>query len=90
MTHVDGVIAKEGAEALGCVGVLGGGLGVAVRVHDGGYRAAGPALIRVLDALGLLDRSARSALRRYARPPVLGGGEPVGHVEAAFDLRGRL
>jgi len=86
MTHANGVLAKEGAEALDCAAVLEGGLGVAVRVQDGGYRAVGPALIRVLDVLGVLDPAARSALRPRARPPVLGGGAPVGHLEAAFGL----
>ena len=89
MTHVDGVIAKEGAEALACATVLGEALGIAVRVQDGGYRAVGPALIGTLDRLGVLDRRARSALRAFARPVVEGGGEPVGHIEASFELEGR-
>jgi L-asparaginase II len=86
MSHVTGVIAKEGAEALACAAVLDAGLGIAVRIHDGGYRAVGPALIRTLDQLGILDRAARSALRPLSRPPVLGGGEQVGNIEASFEL----
>lgn len=89
MTHVEGVIAKEGAEALACCALLDEGLGIAVRVHDGGYRAVAPAVVRTLDELGVLDRSARASLSGFARPPVLGGGEPVGHIEAAFSLVGR-
>ncbi|MDP9302551.1 MAG: asparaginase, partial [Actinomycetota bacterium] len=46
------VVVKEGAEALNCAVALGDGLGIAVKVADGGYRAAGPALISVLDQLG--------------------------------------
>jgi len=86
MSHVTGVIAKEGAEALACAAVLDGGLGIAVRIHDGGYRAVGPALIRTLDQLGVLDGTARAALRPMSRPPVLGGGEQVGNIEASFEL----
>jgi L-asparaginase II len=86
MTHVTGVIAKEGAEALACAAVLEAGLGIAVRVHDGGYRAVGPTLVGTLDQLGILDRAGRAALRPYARPPVLGGGDRVGNIEASFSL----
>jgi L-asparaginase II len=86
MTHVAGVIAKEGAEALACAAVLDAGLGIAVRVHDGGYRAVGPTLIGTLDQLGILNRAARTALRPFSRPPVLGGGDRVGNIEASFEL----
>ena len=49
-------------------------------------RAAGPALIRALARLDVLDGSMLRALDGYARPPVLGGGEPVGELVADFDL----
>ncbi|MGZ4150052.1 MAG: asparaginase [Actinomycetota bacterium] len=88
MEAADGIVVKEGAEALDCAVVPGAGIGIAVRVADGGYRAAGPALVRVLDLLGLLDPGARRALRTVAAPPVLGGGKPVGRLEAVVDLTG--
>jgi L-asparaginase II len=88
MQAAPGIVAKEGAEALDCAVVPGAGVGIAVKVADGGYRAAGPALVRVLDQLGLLDASARRALRSVAAPPVLGGGKPVGRLEAVVDLVG--
>src|SRR5512143_3366981 len=86
MEATSGIVAKEGAEALDCAVVPGAGIGIAVKVADGGYRAAGPALIRVLDLLGLLDPAARLALRSVAAPPVRGGGKPVGRIEAIVDL----
>jgi L-asparaginase II len=86
MSHAPGVIAKEGAEALACATVLEAGLGIAVRIQDGGYRAVGPALVATLDQLGVMDRPARAALRPFARPPVLGGGDPVGNIRASFEL----
>jgi L-asparaginase II len=89
MEATSGIVAKEGAEALDCAVVPGAGIGIAVKVADGGYRAAGPALIRVLDLLGLLDPAARLALRSVAAPPVRGGGKPVGRIEAIVDLTGR-
>jgi L-asparaginase II len=86
MQAAGGIVAKEGAEALDCAVVPAAGIGVAVKVADGGYRAAGPALVRVLDLLGLLDPAARRALRPVAAPPVLGGGRPVGRLEAVVEL----
>jgi L-asparaginase II len=81
------VVMKEGAEALDCAVSLTAGLGVAVKVADGGSRAAGPAVIAVLDRLGLLDGRARRHLREVASPPVLGGGEPQGRLEPVVKLR---
>lgn len=88
MTHVPDVVMKEGAEALDCAVHLGEGIGIAVKVADGGYRAAGPATIEVLTQLGMVPSPARRHLAANARPVVTGGGRPVGHVEAVVRLRG--
>jgi L-asparaginase II len=80
------VVAKGGAEGLICAGMLQGGLGIAVKVRDGGHRAAGPALLRVLTALDAVDGPSAGRLSGFLRPPVLGGGRPVGEVVAEFDL----
>jgi L-asparaginase II len=89
MMAADAVVAKEGAEALDCAVSLEAGIGVAVKIADGGYRAAGPALIRALDLIGLLTPSARRDLKVEAEPPVTGGGRQVGRLVADFELRGR-
>jgi L-asparaginase II len=87
MQALPGVVMKEGAEALDCAVVLDRGLGIAVKVADGGERAVGPAIVAVLDRLGMLDVAARRALRTVAAPPVLGGGRPVGGLEVVLELR---
>jgi L-asparaginase II len=87
MRATDDVVAKEGAEALDCAVSLGAGIAVAVKIDDGGYRAAGPALIRALALMDLLPRATRRELTREASPPVMGGGGPVGTLVADFDLR---
>jgi L-asparaginase II len=89
MMAADDVVAKEGAEALDCAVSLESGVGVAVKIADGGYRAAGPALIRTLDLIGLLTPSGRRALQMEAQPPVKGGGRRVGRLVADFQLRRR-
>jgi L-asparaginase II len=86
MTEGPGVIVKVGAEALHCASIPALGLGVAVKIADGGERASGPALIRALHLLGVVDRRQLERLDRFARRPVTGGGRPVGEVVATFDL----
>jgi len=71
------LVSKGGAEGLVCVSD--GSTGVAVKVRDGASRAAPPAVVLVLRALGLLDDSAIPA---QAAPVVLGGGNPVGELRA--------
>jgi L-asparaginase II len=81
------VVVKVGAEGLVCAGVVGRGIGVAVKVADGSARAAEPALVRALTTLGVIDDSGIPSLAAFARPPVLGGGRPVGELVADFELR---
>jgi L-asparaginase II len=87
MEATDDVLMKEGAEALNCAASPAAGLGVAVKIADGGYRAAGPATAHVLDRLGMLDGAARRALRGVLDRRVLGGGRPQGRYEPVLELR---
>jgi L-asparaginase II len=77
---VPGLLAKDGAE-----GVFAGaapGLGaVAVKVEDGGGRAA-PVLMAA--ALRVLGASATPELAALERPPLLGRGEVVGELRPTF------
>jgi L-asparaginase II len=81
------VAAKGGAEGLMCAAVLDRGFGVAVKIRDGAPRAGGPALISVLEQLGVLAGAQMERLTPFAGPPVLGGGAPVGELRADFELR---
>ncbi|MEO7131233.1 MAG: asparaginase [Dermatophilaceae bacterium] len=75
---VDGLVAKDGAEAVYAVG-LADGRGVAVKVADGGARARTVLLAAVLRRLGVTGEAALAALEDQ---PVLGHGQPVGSVVA--------
>jgi L-asparaginase II len=86
MQTVDGVVSKVGAEALACVAVLDAGLGVAVKVADGGERACAPVLLATLSALGAVSAGQLRRLDRFARPWVTGGGRPVGRLETELAL----
>ena len=87
MDAADGVAVKAGAEGLICAAVTGPGWGVAVKVGDGSPRAAAPALVATLRALDALPAEMPESLRRWAAPPVLGGGKPVGSLDAVFELQ---
>jgi L-asparaginase II len=79
------VIVKVGAEGLVCAGLPGEGLGVAITIEDGNPRALDPSIIHALRLLGVVGEEEPS-LERFARPPVLGGGRPVGELAPVFDL----
>jgi L-asparaginase II len=71
------VVAKRGAEGVMAAGFAHpthGPLGVAVKVVDGGDRAAGPLAGTVLHALGA------DIVESVRRPPVLGGGRVQGRL----------
>jgi L-asparaginase II len=86
MEATESVVAKGGAEGLMCAVLLDRGIGVAVKIRDGTSRAAGPVLIGLLERLGVLENAQMERLAPFARPPVLGGGMPVGELRAEFEL----
>jgi L-asparaginase II len=79
------VVCKAGAEAVHASASLATGLGCVLKVVDGGRRAAPPAQIALLDAVGALDDRAREALAPFARPEIVNvAGRSVGHIEASL------
>lgn len=86
MSVTGDVVAKEGAEGLVCAALLGPGLGVALKVSDGNGRRLAPAVVEVLRSLDALDDAAVDRIPRHARPPVLGGDDVQGAVEAVVRL----
>ncbi len=81
------VLAKVGAEGVFAALVPGAELGVVIKVVDGGKRAAAPALIGVLRALGVITGEEVGALASYAEPDVLNTrGERVGALRAVVEL----
>ncbi len=78
------VVVKVGAEGLVCAGIPDRGIGVAIKAEDGSPRALDPVIVEALRQLDALP--ADPGLDRFARPPVLGGGRPVGSLIPVFDL----
>lgn len=77
------LIAKVGAEGVYIAGEVERGLGVALKVEDGAWRAAAPALLEVLAQAELLSEDARSSLSDLWAPPVTNTlGDEVGRLQA--------
>ncbi|MFC0602728.1 asparaginase [Streptomyces palmae] len=79
MREVPGTLAKMGAEAVQAV-ALPDGRALAFKIDDGATRALGPVLARALEQLGVSS----PVLSRIGEAPLLGGGEKVGEIRAAF------
>jgi len=60
-------VTKIGAEGVQAIGIRSHGIGIAIKVADGQKRGLYPAIVAVLDALGLLDATARTALAPWAK-----------------------
>jgi len=63
-------VTKIGAEGVQAIGVRSKGIGIAVKVVDGGKRGLHPATVATLDQLGLLDDAQRSELSEWREPLV--------------------
>ena len=75
------LFAKVGAEGVYIAGDPARGLGVVLKVEDGAWRAAPPALMSVLARAGMLSAEAARALGDFAEPPVRDNlGREVGRV----------
>jgi L-asparaginase II len=77
------VAVKVGAEGMMCAAVPDLGLGVALKIEDGGARASEPAIVHALALLEVVDPG---AVPSFARPPVLGGEQAVGELVPDFSL----
>ena len=81
------VFAKTGAEGGFALALKEEGLGVAVKIEDGASRPLNPAIIQVLDQLGLLSSENKDALMPYWRPTMLNHRkQEVGRIRPVFAL----
>ncbi len=81
------VFAKTGAEGGFALALAQEGLGVALKVEDGASRALGPAIIEVLEQLGVLTPAAQEALASLWRPVIKNHrDQKVGQLRPVFAL----
>ncbi|MGI9015781.1 MAG: asparaginase [Euzebya sp.] len=86
------VLAKGGAGAVQCIGVV-GGIGLALKIDDGISGPASPgrpstmAAVAALQQIGALDDHHVAQLDQHARPKLTtSSGLQVGHARTTFDL----
>jgi L-asparaginase II len=83
------LVGKLGAEGVYGIAFPGDGLGLAVKVEDGGMRAGDPAVIRALDQLGLLRPQEGDALGSFRKQDIRNSrGEIVGEMRGTFVFEG--
>ncbi|MDP9368880.1 MAG: asparaginase [Chloroflexota bacterium] len=79
--------AKTGAEGLLCLALPERGIGIAIRILDGSYRAQAVVAAAVLEQLDLLDPGAIAAFRARQDPAIRNhNGIHVGDLRPAFTL----
>lgn len=84
------LIAKDGAESVYCIGVPEKGWGIALKVEDGSGRALGPAVISILDQLGLLKADEKETLAVHGRRKIKNyRKEIIGEIRPAVELNMR-
>ncbi|MGG4412285.1 asparaginase [Niallia taxi] len=84
------IVSKAGAEAVQCLGLTEQGIGIAIKVEDGGTRAVSVATIEVLKQLGVGSDQIYQQLSKYAEAPVYNARkEKIGAVKANFLLTKR-
>lgn len=77
----DHLLAKAGAEGVYAAADLHRQLGIALKVADGAWRAAPPALLAVLERTSILSQGTMRALARFSQPPIVNTlGEDVGRL----------
>jgi len=82
---------KMGSDGVFCVHVHSKGLGISIKIQDGGVRAVDPVVIETLKQLGTLSDEVLGKLRKFHYPPVkTWGGETVGVIHPVFILMDNL
>lgn len=80
-------VTKVGADAVQAIGIRSAGIGIAIKIADGNSRALHPAVVAVLEQLGLLDEARRTALDHYRQPALRNAkGTVAGDIRPLFTL----
>lgn len=89
MTLSEGrIAAKSGAEGLICLAVPERGLGIAIRVLDGSFRAHPDVTLEALKQLDILDAATRDAILARHSPELRNhNGRLVGEIRPVFTLK---
>ena len=83
----DRLITKMGAEGICCIGLVGKGTGIAIKIEDGSARAVEPVALETLLQMKILSQDEAVKLEKHRKPQILSHkGEKIGEVVADFKL----
>ncbi len=78
------IVSKVGAEGVHAVSIPAQGIAIAIKVEDGATRAQHPAVLKLLQLLGVLPEELSPRLAAFARTPIMNTrNELVGEVHVA-------
>jgi len=82
------LIGKVGSEAVYCLSIKEGNLGICVKIVDGNERAVYPVVIELLNQLGILNPQEFNSLKHWHRQTLKNNlGEIIGEVLPAFNFQ---
>ncbi|WEG12803.1 asparaginase [Pullulanibacillus sp. KACC 23026] len=82
------LVSKAGAEAVQCIGDRETGLGIAIKIEDGGARATSAVAMEVLRQLKIGTEKEFASLEQYVTPPVLNmRKDKIGVIKTNFELK---
>lgn len=82
------IVAKLGAEAVYCIGIVDKGIGICIKIDDGNYRAIDPVIIEILNELNLLTEEELEKLNHHWRPRIKNHRkEIIGEIKPVFQLK---
>lgn len=81
----DRLIGKFGDEGVYCVGLIGKGTGIALKIEDGHTRAVGPVILETLRQMGVIRDEELEPVKDLWKPTIKNHrGEKVGEIKAVF------
>ncbi|MFZ5986955.1 MAG: asparaginase [Bacillota bacterium] len=82
------LIGKVGCEAVYCLGIKEGNLGVLIKIIDGNERAVYPVVIQLLRELGILEENEFSKLKHWYNPILKNNlGEQIGEILPILSIK---
>jgi L-asparaginase II len=83
----DRLIGKFGDEGVYCIGLIGKGTGIALKIEDGHTRAVGPVILETLRQMGVVGSEELDPLKNLWKPSIKNHrGENVGEIRPVFEL----
>ena len=82
------LVAKLGAESVYCIGIVDEGIGICLKIDDGGYRAIDPVIIEILKELNILTNSELNQLKAHWKPQLKNHRQDlIGELKPVFKLK---